>query len=406
MKAEMEALQNRRMMSVAASVGAGTLYVYGDNDGNGLAIEMANGMKDIVIKKYVDGANYQEFYRTKAAKVQNIKVYGQGGPDTITVDDYIQARVTINGGAGADYLQPGGLVATAYGHDEVSALTDDNAADMLVTGGSGECHLLGQGGDDRFYMDRSNVQGIGGTDHFFGGTGNDRFYAKRDQRYGHVYDGGSGNDTIDFSSYDAPTGVRIALDGSNKSGTQVGDSRERNHRIKANIENAVGSEFADFITAGVGTTGANKLYGLGGNDTIQGYGGNDIIEGDAGDDSLDGGNGDDSLYGDDGKDEIFGGIGKDRLRGGNQNDVLKGGSDADKLYGDAGNDTIFGQSGADILVGGGGSDLMDSRDGVGGNDVLFANAEDGAGSSAYDRAMINLGVPLNDFVYGFDAVAT
>lgn len=92
-----------------------------------------------------------------------------------------------------------------------------------------------------------------------------------------------------------------------------------------------------------GTTAADTIDALGGDDTVRGGLGNDLIDGR------------------DGEDELFGGAGNDRLFGGNHADTLDGGSGADQLYGERGddwlcggadNDAVDGGSGADVLVGG------------------------------------------------------
>jgi Ca2+-binding RTX toxin-like protein len=103
-----------------------------------------------------------------------------------------------------------------------------------------------------------------------------------------------------------------------------------------------------------GTTAANQVDGLGGNDILYGYAGNDTMDGGDGDDLLyggndndllRGGNGNDRLYGDAGNDSIMGDAGNDILYGGTGNDTLIGGLGGDRLYGDAGNDTFVLETG-------------------------------------------------------------
>ena len=69
----------------------------------------------------------------------------------------------------------------------------------------------------------------------------------------------------------------------------------------------------------IGTTVADLILGLGGNDRLFGDliggGGPDTIFGGAGNDLLDGGADGDQLYGDDGADVLYGGTGHDRLYG-------------------------------------------------------------------------------------------
>jgi Tol biopolymer transport system component len=92
-----------------------------------------------------------------------------------------------------------------------------------------------------------------------------------------------------------------------------------------------------------GTSGADVLSGTSGADVICGGGGADEIKGRGGNDTLKGAGGADILYGGLGKDELLGGKGTDSLVGGGR---------------------------ADSLFGGGNADDLNSRDGMGGNDVL------------------------------------
>ena len=63
----------------------------------------------------------------------------------------------------------------------------------------------------------------------------------------------------------------------------------------------------------VGTTGADTISGLGGNDILVGRGGDDTLNGDTGSDMLLGGSGNDTLRGRTGNDILAGGTGADRF---------------------------------------------------------------------------------------------
>jgi hypothetical protein len=145
------------------------------------------------------------------------------------------------------------------------------------------------------------------------------------------------------------------------------------------------------------TTGADTIFGYGGDDVIRARGGadtifggdgNDTIRGQGGADEIDGGEGEDDLRGGGGADTIDGGEGDDNIRGGNGNDVITdtgvidsddtirgqagddtidggagddvifGGSDNDSILGGAGNDTLSGETGVDTLTGGTGADAF------------------------------------------------
>jgi predicted extracellular nuclease len=110
-------------------------------------------------------------------------------------------------------------------------------------------------------------------------------------------------------------------------------------------------------TALNGTSGADLILGLSGNDTLNGLAGIDLLCTGTGNDTANGGDDDDTLDGD---------SGNDTLNGGNGNDSLSGGSGNDKLNGEAGNDSMAGGSGNDKLTGG---TEADSFSGGTGNDT-------------------------------------
>ncbi|PWR24180.1 calcium-binding protein [Zavarzinia aquatilis] len=120
------------------------------------------------------------------------------------------------------------------------------------------------------------------------------------------------------------------------------------------------------------TSGADDIYGRGGNDIVFGFGGDDFIADGAwsggparvafnfaahgfstwssgGNDEFHGGSGDDEIFGDGGDDRLFGDGDDDILHGGLGNDTLDGGSGNDILFDDAGSETILGGSGTDIV---------------------------------------------------------
>ncbi len=194
-----------------------------------------------------------------------------------------------------------------------------------------------------------------------------------------------------------------------------------------------GTEFADYIDAGIGDDtvygdkGNDILIGNDGGDHLYGEQGNDYISGGAGDDFLDGGDGNDQISGDDGDDvliggngddRLMGGAGKDELQGNNGNDYIDGGTDDDtvyggygndtiyggagddRLYGEWGNDKIYGGAGADTISGGAGKDFLSGGEG---DDTYLFNAGFGqdtiedAGSSTLDLVKFGAGLTLDKF---------
>jgi Ca2+-binding RTX toxin-like protein len=99
-------------------------------------------------------------------------------------------------------------------------------------------------------------------------------------------------------------------------------------------------------------------------DRINGLGGNDTIRGGLGNDTINGGAGVDFLYGGDGNDTLFGGIDSDFMYGEAGNDTMRGEIGADVMFGGEGNDTIYGGVEADIINGGAGDDTLYGGNGV------------------------------------------
>jgi Ca2+-binding RTX toxin-like protein len=394
-----ETLESRRMLSVTASVNAGTLSVFGDDNANGLLIDRQSD--NIIVKKYA-GGTYSEFYRTKDFKVQNIKVYARGGNDAVIVADHINAEVTLSGGAGADYLKAGGTACVTYGHDLIG-LTDDGAADTLVSGSLGYCIMYGQRGNDQFFFGRPQVVGHGGTDLAYGGSGDDTFHTYRDSRDLHDVNGGAGSDTVDFSDYGYQ--AHIVLGGGQSSGAMSGVYRENNYRIRADVENAIGTPYNDFIEAGAGVWVNNRIFGGDGQDHIDAGLGDDYVEGgnDYGDFISETGVGHDTIYGGDGNDQITAGPGDDLVYGGKGLDSIDGEQGNDKLYGQSGDDTVIGGAGIDRIVGGSGDDNLIATDSTLG-DIIFGGNTDGL-DNGNDRAQIDdpNGV-LRDFVFAVDVI--
>lgn len=396
-----ERLESRRMLSVTASVQAGTLSVWGDDSANSLFIDRQGD--NIIVKKLAGaGATFSEFYRVKESKVQNIRVFARGGDDAVTVVPFINAQVTLSGGAGADYLKGGGTACVLYGHD-FDAFTDDGAADTLVAGSLGQCIMYGQRGNDQFYFGRPEVVGHGGDDHAYGGSGDDTFHTYRDDRELHELIGGAGSDTADFSDYGYQ--VHIVLGGGQVSGAMSGSYREINYRIRADVENAVGTPFNDNIEAGAGVWVNNRIFGGDGQDRINAGLGNDYVEGgnDWGDFISEAGVGNDTIYGGDGNDQITAGVGDDLVYGGKGLDSIDGEQGNDKLYGQSGDDTVIGGAGIDRIVGGSGDDNLIATDSTLG-DIVFGGNTDGL-NNGNDRAQIDdpNGV-LRDFVFAVDVI--
>ena len=112
----------------------------------------------------------------------------------------------------------------------------------------------------------------------------------------------------------------------------------------------------------IGTSAADRIFGLGGIDLLRGGDGNDTIEG---------GDGPDSLYGDKDDDTIRGGTGDDLIRGGRGDDTLDGGAGRDMIRADLGDDWIMGSEGDDYIDGGDGIDIVDYSNSPRGDGFLY-----------------------------------
>lgn len=434
-----ESLEMRRHFSVSAYVQSGTLVVLGDNNPNGISVDQS--ATKYRVKEYVDGVGYQTVAQFGRSRVQRIHMHGLGGNDTLGIADNVMRPSTLVGGAGADYLKGGGGASQLYGHgsstnplDGVNPGADDSAADRLVTG-KGATNMLGQNGNDQFFLNQPEQPGV--IDDARGGAGNDIFYLNAGRSSDAI--GGDGNDTfmigpvnafveirgndgadtVDYANY--PFAVYATNDGIDFSGPRFSSDGERMHGIYPDIETIMGTNMKDsmqnFNPTGnlfgrgdrdnlYGKDGRNVLDGGTGDDFIYGGGGADTIFGGDGDDKIEGDGGNDIIKGDAGKDSLYGEAGNDRVYGGSQNDLLEGGSGNDSLYGESGGDHLHGQSGVDLLVGGAGADYLYAKDGIT-FDVIIGDNADGSGSNnAYDIAVIDLvqqqGMPLMDLFSGVE----
>ncbi|MGY4493008.1 retention module-containing protein [Pseudomonas sp. TE3610] len=169
-------------------------------------------------------------------------------------------------------------VSDNHGGSDTAAAVISYQAGHTLTGTSGDDILIG---DDS----GNTLLGKGGNDFMIGGAGND------------VFDGGTGINTVSYHS--AKSAVTVDL-----SNTGVQDTLGAGHDQLINIQNLLGSDYADHLT---GNDQANVINGGLGNDVINGGGGNDTIIGGLGDNTLTGGAGADTfqyLAGNSGHDTI------------------------------------------------------------------------------------------------------
>ena len=243
------------------SPSSGVLTVFGDNLNNN--IEISRNAAGVIL---INGGAVQVSGGTATvANVSLIQVFGQGGNDTITLNEAFGAlpRANLFGGAGNDVL----------------------------TGGSGGDQLFGQAGND-------TLLGKGGFDFLFGGSENDTLTGgdDDDQVFGEsnndrmiwnpgddtdLNEGGAGDDTVEVNGGNAAEAFTTTANG----------TRVRFDRLDP----------APF-SIDVGTSENLVLNANGGNDSFSATG--DLaalikitVDGGAGDDTILGSNGADQLIG-------------------------------------------------------------------------------------------------------------
>jgi len=261
----------------------------------------------------------------------------------------------------------------------------------------------------------------GSTTYEFGGNTYDTFTAASGV---HLYDGGTGINTIDYSAATGGINVNLLTGIVSNNGWGYADTVH-------NISNVLGSSHDDSIT---GDANANTISGGAGNDVIAGGGGADVIDGGAGTDTIDYSaaaagatvnlaTGTASNDGDGSSDtlttfeNITGTAFNDNLTGDGNANVLNGGAGNDTIAGGAGNDTLIGGPGNDSLDGGSGTDTVDFSASSGtvivylatgsasgdGTDTL-SNIENVTGSSHVDVLAGNSGDNILDGGAGSDWV--
>ena len=289
------------------SPGSGILGLFGDANDNTVTVSrnaagtiLANG-----------GAIAISGGTPTVANTSLIQVFGQGGDDTITLDESNGAlpRANLFGGAGNDTMIGG------------------SGADMLF-GQSGDDTLLGKGGADFLFGGAGNdvLTGGDGDDQMFGEAGNDRMIWNPGDD-SDLMEGGAGEDTAEINGGNVAETFTITADG----------SRVRFDRVDPAL-----------FTVDIGTTENLVLNANGGDDMISATGNlaalvKLTIDGGAGNDTILGGNGNDTLLGGDGNDFIDGNQGNDLA-------FLGAGDDTFQWDPGDGSDTVDGQDGIDKML--------------------------------------------------------
>jgi Ca2+-binding RTX toxin-like protein len=356
------------------------------------------GSDTLVSIENLVGTNFNDVLTGSSA---NNLLLGLGGHDTLngsSGNDVLAGGLgddTLNGGTGIDTADYGNIrfdgSSTTYIGATAGVRVNLSLTGAQNTGGAGIDQLVGMenltgtnfSGDVLTGNGGSNVlAGLAGNDTLNGGAGNDTLNGGAgDDRL----DGGDGSDTASYIT--ATAGVAVNL--SDMTEGQAQNTRGAGIDTLLNIENLIGSNYNDGLSASFPLTDNGTLNGGAGDDSLStDHGGNLTLNGDAGDDSLfaqesvnitlNGGDGNDRLEANDEHGST--------LNGENGNDVLvmlSAGSTGSTLNGGAGADTLslyFGSFTCDYNAvsdspAGAGRDTIDEFAGQG-DDVEFASIID------------------------------
>src|SRR5436190_8800512 len=286
--------------------GAGLLSVSGDAQDDLITVSR-DAAGSILIN---GGAISIQGGQATVANTLLIQVFGQGGNDTITLNE-------ANGPLPAAQLFGGG------GNDTLSG---GSAGDLLF-GQAGNDILLGKGGSDQLFGGDGSDTLTGGTgdDQVFGEAGNDRMIWNPGDGTD-LFEGGDGIDTAEVNGGNASEIFTLTANG----------PRVRFDRLNPGP-----------FSLDIGTTENLVLNAGGGDDVFTASNGlatliHLTVDGGTGNDSITGGDGNDTLLGGDGDDTLVGGRGNDTLSGGGGNDtfVWNPGDASDTVDGGDGNDTM------------------------------------------------------------------
>src|SRR5262249_26317485 len=153
---------------------AGLLQVIGDQRGNTI-VTSRNAAGQLLVN---GGVVPIEGGQPTVANTTEIVVFGQGGNDTITLDESNGAlpAAELFGGAGNDVLTGGSGADLLFGGTGNDILNGKGGNDLLF-GGAGNDVLDGGTGDDQLFGEAGNDRMVwnpgGGTDLMEGGDGTD-----------------------------------------------------------------------------------------------------------------------------------------------------------------------------------------------------------------------------------------
>ncbi|MDR6155544.1 Ca2+-binding RTX toxin-like protein [Acidovorax delafieldii] len=352
-------------------------YLFNLGDGNDIIDEGAEqGTDTLRLGEGITTSNIQ-ITSSGSASYGNL-VVSFGGPDSVTINSYfvnrtyagrienfmfsdgtvwdfaaIAARLAIRGTEGAEILNGvDGVANRIYGLGGNDSIVGAQLDDELY-GGEGSDSIQGGEGNDLL------VGGLG-NDNLNGGQGNDTYMFNLGDGHDTIQENANdGSDTLRLGEGIIASNVQISRNSSNHLVLSFGATDSvtingyfGNNNNGGRIENIVFSDNTIWDFAAVtnqlttrGTESGEDIYGIAGvANRIQGLGGNDTIVGQQLDDKLYGGAGNDTLMGYGGNDLLVGGLGNDTLRGHDGNDTylfnLGDGNDIIEEGAEQGTDTL------------------------------------------------------------------
>src|SRR5450830_43849 len=251
--------------------------------GSGGAGSLANGDTYANIQDVTGGSGDDTFIASAAAN----NFDGGGGSDTVSFAASTVA-VTVDlstGAAGVGGLADGDTftnIENVIGGSAGDTLTAANVGKTVLTGGGGGDTLKGTAANhantyasystsggavtvDLNFTDGTGTSGNDATgdklsliDNLTGSAFNDTFVANN---VANIFDGGAGLDTVSYARSNAGVTVNLSSGAAGLGGYAAGDTY-------ANMENIIGSAFADVLTGA--NAGVTVLTGLAGGDTLFG----------------------------------------------------------------------------------------------------------------------------------------
>ena len=385
-----EAFKPITIQAVIGSFSNGTLSLFGDNLDNSMTISR-NAAGQILAN---GGAVSITGGTPTVANTSLIQVFGQGGNDTITLNEASGAlpKANLFGGTGNDTLTGGSSGDLLFGQGDNDTLFGKGGADFLfggvgndtLTGGDGDDQVFGEAGNDRMIWNPGDD-----TDLFEGGADTDTAEVN----------GGNGAETFTATA----NGARVRFDRLDPAPFSLDIGTTENLVVNMN-----GGDDKFSATGNLASLISITVDGGAGNDTILGSNGADVLIGGADNDFIDGQQGNDvALLGD--GDDVF------AWDPGDGSDVVEGQSGVDTLdfNGSAANERIaLSANGGRLLltrdVAAITMDLNDVEtvaiDAVGGTDTVTVNdltgtdvtrvnvnlaAVGGAGDALVDNVVVN-----------------